>query len=63
MRLPAHHRPVRTLVPSSVKSTSEFPCIRLLKTTGAAREIKALRFSKIVLEILFSIAYHLNEFR
>jgi MerR family mercuric resistance operon transcriptional regulator len=25
--------------------------------------IKALRFSKIVLEILFLIAYHLNEFR
>ena len=28
-----------------------------------AREIKALLFSKIVLEILFLIAYHLNEFR
>ena len=30
---------------------------------GAAREIKSLRFSKRILEILFLIAYHLNEFR
>jgi hypothetical protein len=36
---------------------------KLTKATGAAREIKALRFSKIVLEILFLIAYNLNEFR
>jgi len=28
-----------------------------------AREIKALRFSKIVLEIAFSLAYHFDEFR
>jgi len=40
-----------------------FVCDKPAKATGAAREIKALRFSKIVLEILFSIAYHLNEFR
>ena len=38
-------------------------CDKLAKATGAAREIKALRFSKMVLEILFSIAYHFNEFR
>ena len=31
--------------------------------TGTAREIKALRFSKIVLEMLFSIPYYCNEFR
>jgi len=47
----------------TVQSTSDVWCGRLLKMTGAAREIKALRFSKIVLETLFLIAYHLNEFR
>jgi len=38
-------------------------CDKPAKAPGAAREIKALRFSKMVLEILFLIAYHLNEFR
>ena len=38
-------------------------CDKPAKATGMAREIKALLFSKIVLEILFLIAYHLNEFR
>src|SRR6218665_3147031 len=38
-------------------------CDKPVKATGAAREIKALRFSKIVLEVLFLIAYNLNEFR
>ena len=45
-----------------VQSASDVQCSRLLKTT-AAREIKALWFSKIVLEMLFSISYHNNEFR
>ncbi|ENS0609413.1 hypothetical protein ACEZDL_005638 [Klebsiella pneumoniae] len=38
-------------------------CDKPAKAAGAAREIKALRFSKIVLEILFLIPYTLNEFR
>jgi len=38
-------------------------CDKPTKATGAAREIKALKFSKIVLETLFLIAYHFNEFR
>ena len=33
------------------------------QTNDVTREIKALQFSKIVLEMLFSIAYHRNEFR
>lgn len=45
-----------------VQSASDVQCSRLLKTTRGTG-IKALRFSKIVLEILFLIAYHLNEFR
>jgi len=45
-----------------VRLTSDIPCCRLLKMTRGTG-IKALRFSKIVLEILFLIAYHLNEFR
>jgi hypothetical protein len=32
------------------------------QTIDVTREIKALRFSKIVLEMLFSISYHYNEF-
>lgn len=40
-------------------SESDLSIIRQRRGTG----IKALRFSKIVLEILFLIAYHLNEFR
>ncbi|TWR44458.1 hypothetical protein FIV35_29115 [Pseudomonas rhodesiae] len=46
-----------------VQSASDVQCSRLLKTTDSGTGIKALRFSKIVLEILFLIAYHLNEFR
>jgi len=38
-------------------------CEKLAKATGAAQEVKALLFSKIVLEIIFLIAYNLNEFR
>ena len=45
-----------------VHSASDIWRSRLLKTTRGTG-IKALRFSKIVLEILFLIAYHLNEFR
>ncbi len=40
-------------------SESDLSIIRQRRGPG----IKALRFSKIVLEILFLIAYHLNEFR
>jgi hypothetical protein len=39
-----------------------FVCDKPAKVTGAAREIKVLRFSKIALEMLFSIAYSLNKF-
>lgn len=46
----------------TVQSTSDVWCGRLLKMT-AAREIKVLQFSKIVLETLFLSAYHFNEFR
>lgn len=38
-------------------------CDKPAKATGTAWKIKALRFSKIILEILFLIFYHLNEFR
>jgi hypothetical protein len=38
-------------------------CDKPAKATGVAREIKALQFSKMVLETSFSIAYLLNEFR
>ena len=38
-----------------VQSASDVQCSRLLKTTNVTREIKALQFSKIVLEMLFSI--------
>jgi hypothetical protein len=38
-------------------------CDKPVKATGAGREIKALQFSKTFLETIFSIPYHLNEFR
>lgn len=38
-------------------------CDKPAKATGVAREIKALRLSKIALETLFLIAYALTEFR
>lgn len=47
----------------TVQSTSDVWCGRLLKMTGMKRGIKALQFSKIVLEILFSNHYDDNEFR
>ena len=45
----------------TVQSTSDVWCGRLLKMT-VTREIKALRFSQIVLETIFSNSYHDNEF-
>lgn len=40
-----------------------FVCDERAKATGLTREIRALRFSKIVLEALFSMACCLNGFR
>jgi len=40
-----------------------FVCDKPAQATGVARKIRALRFSKIALEILFLIAYTFNEFR
>jgi hypothetical protein len=38
-------------------------CDKPAKAIGVTREIKVLRFSKIALEMLFSISYYCNEFR
>jgi hypothetical protein len=45
------------------RRVARFALIQPAKATGAAREIKAVQFSKIVLETLLLIAYHINEFR
>jgi hypothetical protein len=40
-----------------------FVCDKPAKAICMARRIKVLQFSKTILEMLFSIPYHCNEFR